>query len=147
VELVEIVAVVLAVLAVVLAVLVLRRRLLLRAGGAIDMSLRSAPAAMGRGWALGVGRYTADELQWFRTFAFSRRPSRVLPRSSLGVSNRRLPAGAEAWAVQSGSVIIECGTSSGGVVELAMSEDAMTGFLSWLESSPPGFGRPGLALG
>jgi hypothetical protein len=36
-----------------------------------------------------------------------------------------------------GAVIVECGVA-GHPLELAMSPDAMTGFLSWLEAAPPG---------
>ncbi len=144
-ELIEIVALVLALAACTLAAIVLRRKFLLRGGGAVDMSLRLRTGTVGRGWALGVGRYAGDELQWFRVFTFSPRPARVLSRSALQVSRQRIPAGAESWAVQSGAVIIECHTGPD-PVQLAMSEEAVTGFLSWLESSPPGFTLPGFAL-
>jgi hypothetical protein len=41
-----------------------------------------------------------------------------------------------------GSVVLGC-ANPGGPLELAMTEAAETGFLSWLESAPPGsgFGR------
>jgi hypothetical protein len=34
-------------------------------------------------------------------------------------------------------MVLEC-NQQGRVIELAMSEDALTGFLSWLEAAPPG---------
>lgn len=145
-ELVEIVAVVLIAIAAVLFAFVLRRRVLLRTGGSVEMSLRLREGPMGRGWALGVGRYSGDDLLWFRAFTFSPRPARVLARASLAVSGRRIPVGAESWAVHSGAVIVLCAQGDD-AVELAMTEDAVTGFLSWLESAPPGFGLRDVAAG
>lgn len=121
----------------VLAALALRRRLLLRGGGTIDCSMRLSRGRGGMGWALGVGRYTDDELQWFRVFSFAPRPRRVLRRRTLAVRNRRRPSGSEAFALAAGVVVVEC-DSADGPVDLAMSEPALTGFLSWLESAPPG---------
>jgi hypothetical protein len=143
-EVVEAVAVALAVVAFALAALAVRRRWLLGSGGAIDMSLRLRFGRVGRGWALGVGRYTGDDLLWFRVFAITVRPSRTLSRRGLEVVAQRVPQGAESWAVQSGAVIVECRDSSG-PVHLAMSAEALTGFLSWLESAPPGYAVPGYA--
>lgn len=143
-ELIEIVALVLIVGVIAFATIVLRRRALLRGGGAVDMSLRVRTHARGRGWALGVGRYTGEELQWFRVFTFSPKPKRVLPRASLEVAAQRAPDTPESWAVQAGAVIIDC-RFRGSEVQLAMSAEAVTGFMSWLESSPPGFALPGYA--
>jgi hypothetical protein len=143
-EVVEAVAVALAVVAFALAALAVRRRWLLGSGGAIDMSLRLRFGRVGRGWALGVGRYTGDDLLWFRVFAATLRPARTLSRRGLQVVAQRAPLGAESWAVQSGAVIVEC-RDSHGPVQLAMSADALTGFLSWLESAPPGYAVPGYA--
>ena len=128
----------------VLVALALRRRVLLRPAGSIDMSLRTRFGRIGGGWALGVGRYTGDDLLWFRLFALSVKPARMLSRRELQVVGRRLPIGAESWAVQAGAVIVECQNESG-PVQVAMSAGAVTGFLSWLESAPPGFTMPGYA--
>jgi hypothetical protein len=143
-QVVEAVAVALAVVAFALAALAVRRRWLLGSSGAIDMSMRLRLGRVGRGWALGIGRYTGDDLLWFRVFALTLRPSRTLSRRGLQVVAQRLPQGAESWAVQSGAVIVECRDSTG-PVHLAMSSEALTGFLSWLESAPPGFAVPGYA--
>ncbi len=35
-------------------------------------------------------------------------------------------------------VVVECEVGDGHRVELAMSDAALTGFLSWLEAAPPG---------
>lgn len=133
----DLVAVLAALVAIVLVALAARRRLLLRGGGTIDCSLRLTPRRRGLGWALGVGRYTEDELQWFRVFSFAPRPRRVLSRRALTIRHRRRPSGPEAFALAPGMVVIECDATDG-PVELAMSEPALTGFLAWLESAPPG---------
>ena len=127
-----------------LVLLAVRRRVLLRPAGAIDMSLRTRFGRIGGGWALGVGRYAGDDLVWYRLFSLTLKPSRSLSRAGLEVLGRRLPTGAESWAVQAGAVIVECRDESG-PVQLAMSAGAVTGFLSWLESAPPGYAIPGYA--
>lgn len=128
-KLIEIVVLVLAVVALFLAAVVIRRRLLLRGGGAIDMSLRLRTRRIGRGWALGIARYGGDRLEWYRVFTLSPRPARVLPRAALEVASRRLPEGPETMLVQAGSTIICC-RFRGDEVQLAMSSEAVTGFMS-----------------
>jgi hypothetical protein len=144
VEVIAAVAVVIGIVALGLALLAVRRRVLLRPAGAIDMSLRTRFGRIGGGWALGVGRYAGDDLLWYRLFALTVKPSRSLSRAGLEVLGRRLPTGAESWAVQAGAVIVECRDETG-PVQVAMSSGAVTGFLSWLESAPPGFTVPGYA--
>jgi Protein of unknown function (DUF2550) len=144
VEVVLAVAVAVVLVGLVLVVLALRRRVLLRPAGSIDMSLRTRFGRIGGGWALGVGRYTGDDLHWYRLFALTVKPARTLSRRELQVIGRRDPSGAESWAVQAGAVIVECQDDSG-PVQVAMSAGAVTGFLSWLESAPPGFAIPGYA--
>jgi hypothetical protein len=144
VEVVAAAATVVAIFLLGLVLLAVRRRFLLRPAGAIDMSLRTRFGRIGGGWALGVGRYAGDDLVWYRLFALTVKPSRSLSRAGLEVLGRRLPTGAESWAVQAGAVIVECRDESG-PVQLAMSAGAVTGFLSWLESAPPGFTVPGYA--
>ncbi|OIV36810.1 hypothetical protein BIV57_14175 [Mangrovactinospora gilvigrisea] len=149
--------------AVVLAVLLglfllgVRRRVIQRRGGTFDCSLRRERAAAGaaagaasgvaegaaeeepdgKGWTFGVARYSGDRLEWFRVFSYAPRPRRVLTRGDIEVTGRRVPQGQEEVALLSGAVVLEC-TSGGQAVELAMSEDALTGFLAWLEAAPPG---------
>jgi Protein of unknown function (DUF2550) len=144
VEVVAAVAVAVGVVVIALALLAVRRRVLLRPAGAIDMSLRTRFGRIGGGWSLGVGRYAGDDLLWYRLFALTVKPTRSLSRRGLEVVGRRLPTGAESWAVQAGAVIVECRDETG-PVQLAMSAGALTGFLSWLESAPPGFTVPGYA--
>ena len=118
-----------------------RRELISRAGGTIHMNLRLSTLVAGRGWAPGVGRFIGDELRWYRMFSLGLRPRRVLIRNGLVVEGRRKPEGAEKLAMPEGWVVVRCrgkATAGGGPVELALAESALTGFLSWLESAPPG---------
>ncbi|GAA2399613.1 DUF2550 domain-containing protein [Streptomyces glaucosporus] len=122
-------------------VLGLRRRLIQRSGGTFDCSLRwDAPEdaeSGGKGWAYGVSRYSGDHVEWFRVFSYALRPRRLLEREAIEVLSRRTPQGEEELALLSDSVILAC-SHRGVRVELAMSEDALTGFLAWLEAAPPG---------
>jgi hypothetical protein len=136
-------AVIVAVAIVALGAFLVRRITLLRGGGTVEMSLRLYPNGHhGRGWALGVGRFVGDDLQWFRTFSLSPRPKRILSRHDLEVTGRRQPTAGESLALMADSIVLGCSHLTGNV-ELAMTEQAETGFLSWLESAPPGsgFGR------
>lgn len=146
----------------------LRRRLLQRSGGTFDCNLRwnapappstgytgealpveghiegpvDAPAAApavpsGKGWAYGIARYNGDQIEWFRIFSYAPRPRRLLERNLIEVLQRRNPEGEEELALLSEAVILAC-SLHGTRVELAMSDDALTGFLAWLEAAPPG---------
>ncbi len=119
----------------------LRRRLIQRSGGTFDCSLRwDAPKeddTGGKGWAYGVARYNGDRVEWYRVFSYSPRPRRVLERSAIEVAGRRLPDGEEELALLSDAVVLAC-VHRGTRLELAMSDDALTGFLAWLEAAPPG---------
>ena len=115
----------------------IRREVISRAGGTIDMNMRLSTFAAERGWAPGLGRFVGDELQWYRVFSFGYRPRRVLARYGLVVEGRRPPEGAERLSMPEGWVVVRCRV--GGVpVEMALAEPALRGFLSWLESAPPG---------
>ncbi|MEV0174887.1 DUF2550 domain-containing protein [Streptomyces sp. NPDC050803] len=119
----------------------LRRRLIQRSGGTFDCSLRwdtpERTDTSGKGWGYGVARYNGDRVEWYRVFSYAPRPRRVLERASIEVAGRRLPEGEEELALLSDAVILTC-LHRGTRLELAMSEDALTGFLAWLEAAPPG---------
>lgn len=122
----------------------LRRRLIQRSGGTFDCSLRwNAPEKPekgeenGKGWGYGIARYNGDRIEWFRVFSYSPRPRRILERSAIEVAGRRTPEGEEELALLSDAVILAC-LHRDSRLELAMSEDALTGFLAWLEAAPPG---------
>ena len=91
----------------------------------------------GRGWAYGIAQYENDRIDWFRIFSYAYRPAAVLTRRDLEVIARRDAVGHDELALFPGWAIVECRFGTG-LVELAMSPDALTGFLSWLESAPPG---------
>lgn len=117
----------------------IRRVLLERGGGTVECGLRRSPE---QGWRLGLAAYQPAELRWYDAFGVLLRPRAVFARRALSVESRR-PA--DAWETASlgqGMVVVECQSAEcGGPVELAMSEAALTGFLSWLESAPPGRGN------
>jgi hypothetical protein len=118
----------------------LRRVMLERGGGTVDCGLRrKAPDGSWLAWRLGVARYQRDELRWHLIFGVLLRPDVVLARRSLVIVTRRHPDGAEAVSLGGEAVIIECREGpQAQPVELAMSDDALTGFLAWLEAAPPG---------
>lgn len=142
----EIVAVV-----VVLAVLiplvwvVIRRRLLARHGGTFDCSLRTPTATPGTGWVLGVARYAGEYLEWYAAFGFSMKPRLRLERAWTVAVEQREPSALEAVALyeQRRIVLLEQRRTDRDPRELAMSEESLTGLLSWLEAAPPGLGRYG----
>ncbi|WP_329455605.1 DUF2550 domain-containing protein [Streptomyces sp. NBC_01497] len=119
----------------------LRRRLIQRSGGTFDCSLRwdlpEQPDPSGKGWVYGVARYNGDQINWFRVFSYAPRPRRSLERSAIEVVARRAPEGEEEMALLSDAVVLAC-RHRGVQLELAMSDDALTGFLAWLEAAPPG---------
>ena len=53
--------------------------------------------------------------------------------------SRRPADPAEETSIGSGTVVVECDTGRAAArIELALSEDALTGLLAWLEAAPPG---------
>lgn len=125
----------------VLAALFARRLILTLGGGSVEMSVRLSERTEGRGWALGIGRFAGDKLKWYRMFSLSPRARRTFTREELAIEGRRPPEWPETLALLAGSVVLECKTSRGRA-QLAMTEQALTGFLSWLEAAPPGVPFP-----
>jgi len=115
----------------------LRRRLLQRHVGTFDCSVRLDGGAPDAGWVFGIARYAGDCVQWYRVFSYSPRPREVITRNEIEVVERRIPEDHEELELLSGAIVLAC-TQHGRPIELAMSEDALTGFLSWLEAAPPG---------
>jgi hypothetical protein len=116
---------------------VLRRRFLHRRLGTFDCSVRFERRERGKGWRFGVAHYSRDRIEWFRVFSLSPRPRYVFVRRDLQVHGRRVPDGAEAYAVLANALVLQC-TLGERPLELAMSPDAVMGFMSWLEAAPPG---------
>lgn len=120
-----------------LAILFLRRILLARQVGTVELYLRLSTLVSGRGWAIGLARYAGDTLRWHRMFSFSPRPRRILARSGMVVESRRGPTGAERLSLPPDWVILRC-TSYHAPVEIALAPASVPGFLTWLEAAPPG---------
>jgi Protein of unknown function (DUF2550) len=140
VDITVIVAAVLFLVFVVLAWFTARRLRALRSGG-VSAALRTRLDDSGKGWHLGVGRYHGDEFVWFRVLSLRLGPDRVLHRSLLEIADRREPSGSELYSMPPSSHVLRFRGSEASRepdVEIAMSPDALTGFLSWLESAPPG---------
>jgi hypothetical protein len=139
VEALDILAVLVLLCCLLLFAVVWRRSLLRRRGATVDLCLRDQPPR--GGWALGLGRFAGDELEWFRLFSLAPRPRRSLSRSALAVVDRRRPASSEVLSLMTSAVVVACDGPSG-PIELAMEESAVTGFLAWLEAAPPGATLP-----
>lgn len=117
-----------------------RRLRALRSGG-VHAALRTRLDESGKGWHLGVGRYQGDEFVWFRVLSLRPGPDRVIRRGGLEIVDRREPSGPELYSMPPSSHVLRFrgrDSSSGTDIEIAMGPDALTGFLSWLESAPPG---------
>jgi hypothetical protein len=150
-------------------VLATRRFLLERSGGTVECALRRLDSSgepdhvglpwhgLGHGgWRLGVLSYQRDELYWYGALGVLLRPEQVFQRRGLAVVSRRPADEAEVAALGAGRIVVEVaakppadasGSPDGGRWQLAMSDAALTGFLAWLEASPPGshladFGLP-----
>jgi hypothetical protein len=106
------------------ALIVLRGVVLARSRGSVPCRLRVGEG----GWQSGVARYADGELHWIPLLGVRLRPRHAIARRGLVVSARRAIEG-DFYAVDLS------GTTSG--LSLAMSADALTGFLAWLESAPP----------
>ncbi len=132
----DVVVGVLAFVGLALLALTVRRLILQRPVGTFACSLRRGEHADGDGWSYGLGRYHGDRIEWYRIFAVSPRPKHVLSRRTLVVRVRRDAIPAETLSIPGGSLVLEC-TYAGERLELAMSPEAMTGFLSWVEAAPP----------
>jgi Protein of unknown function (DUF2550) len=120
-----------------LGLLFLRREIIARGRGTIEMSIRLSTLMAGRGWSPGVARFVGDQMRWYRVFSLAVRPRRILSRRALAVEERRAPTAAERVVLPANWVVLRC-TSARVSVELAMAETTLTGFLSWLEAAPPG---------
>ena len=121
-----------------LVALPLRRRWLAREGGLFECSV----TAPGGGWTLGMARYNAETLEWFPFFSYSLRPRKSFLRDEVRVVTSRDPDAAEALALYAGQRVVELEERVPGAPDsrrwaIAMADDSLTGFLSWLEAAPP----------
>lgn len=137
--LVDFLAFVVIVTALALVGLVFRRRYIARGTASFDLSINRRAEHGPQGWTLGLAVYRGEVVEWYRTFSFTLRPKYRFVRGEVVVEGRRRPEGAEAHAVHAGHLVVTTQNPSD-VHQLALSPDALTGLLSWLESSPPGRG-------
>ena len=122
-----------------------RRYALERGGGAVECYLRAGSDPEQTPWRMGLGRYGSAELRWYRVLSLWPRPTAELSRRGLVIMNRREPTPGDLRELTLDLTVIEVGWSAADgsepeepVYELAMTDAALTGFLSWLESMPPG---------
>lgn len=119
----------------------LRRSRLTKSGG-VDFCWRKSAASDGSGWIFGQGRYREGELTLYRSFSPLPVASKVLRRDRLILGERRPLVGTEPDLLPFGSVVVRC-IDGRTPIELALSEEAITGLRSWLESVPPRSGSIG----
>ena len=119
--------------------LMLRRRWISRGAGLFECSLK-VPSDSGKAaWALGITRYRGGSVEWFRSLSFGLRPAFKAERGALRVLGQRRPSPTEATALYADQVIVEVAVRSRDVIiEAAMTADALTALLAWLEAAPPG---------
>ena len=111
----------------------LRRRFLLSGLGAVTMWLQPVRSPH---WSVGVAWYGGDMLLWYRGVSLAVRPQERFSRAELKVESQRRPGRAD-LALPSDVVVLTISTPEG-ARELAMDGSTVTGFLSWVESAPPG---------
>ena len=92
--------------AVALGLLIVRRRVITRRGGTFDCSLRLGQGSYGKGWVLGIGRYSGERLEWYRVFSYATRPRRVLQPPRPAGRRAPRPDGAEVFSLLSGAVVV-----------------------------------------
>lgn len=112
-----------------------RRLRTLHVGG-VDVALRLRKDERGRSWHLGVAHYRGEEFVWYRALSVRSGPNLVMNRRNVEITERRRPSMAESHVVPAGSTVLDL-SGHDSEMELAMGGDALTGFLSWLESAPP----------
>ncbi len=129
-----------------LGVLFLRRELIERGGGTIELNVRTSTILPGRGWSPGVARFAGEELRWYRVFSLSFWPRHKLVRGFLSVEERRPPSPTERLVLPADWIVLRC-LNKGVSIEIAMARTTLTGFLSWMEAAPPGTVSMGFATG
>lgn len=135
-DILEIVGLTVLVLGLLLIAWIAVRRMRLVRAGAIDLCWRDRLEEDGRGWFLGLAKFEGADLELYRSFSPLPWPNRTLGRAGLSLGERRVARGNEADLLPVEAVIIRC-TDGAGAFELGMSEAALTGLSSWLESMPP----------
>jgi len=112
----------------------LRRRGITRHAGTFECCVRTAGRSR---FTLGMARYAGDRLEVFRWFSLSYWPRAVFERSLIVETGRRKPIGREVMLLGAGEVVVLEFTYDGRPAALALGQSALTGFLAWIEASPP----------
>lgn len=115
-----------------MAVRATRRMAIRRPGGAVECCLRQDGEER---WRRGVAAYRTDQLYWFRSYGVGLRPDAAFDRRALQLVSRHDGDEADANAGQTVVVRFDTGANND-PVWLAMSKDALTGMLAWLEAGP-----------
>jgi hypothetical protein len=97
-----------------------------RPGGAVECCLRREADTR---WRRGFAAYRTDRLCWFRSYGVRLRPDAVFDRQTLR------PVARHAQDGRLSLVQFDTG-APGETLWLAMSPDALTGLLAWLEAGP-----------
>ncbi len=115
-------------LAVMGAALVLATRLIAirHSGGAVDCALRGDKDTR---WRPGVAVYETGRLCWYRSYGVGLRPDAVFDRRSLRLVARYLVGDPL-------TTVVRAEAGAGAAFWLALSPDALTGLLAWLEAAP-----------
>ncbi len=112
----------------------LRRRGITRHAGTFECCVRSVGRTR---FILAMARYGGDRLEVFRWFSLNYRPHAVFERSLIVETGRREPIGREVMLLGAGEVVVLEFTYDGRPAALALGQSALTGFLAWIEASPP----------
>jgi hypothetical protein len=133
----EVIVGLLVVFGVILGGFVVRRHVLARNPATFDCSFRPDRSRKPGGWMLGVARYEEDRLEWFRIFTIDPRPGKVLQRANLDLIEWHQPSEPDIHSVLPGALVVRCSYGEE-LLDLAMTRSDYTGFVTWLESAPPG---------
>ena len=116
---------------------IMRLKAIRRPGGAVECSLRTDGDDR---WRRGVAAYRTDQLYWFRSRGVGLRPDVAFDRHALQLVSRHDGECAQKTGppgARDQTVVVRFETGAGGhPVWLAMSKDALTGLLAWLEAGP-----------
>lgn len=97
-----------------------------RPGGAVECCLRQAGDTR---WRRGFAAYRTDQLCWFSSYGVRLRPDAAFDRQALRPVTKRACDGRQS--------LVQFDTGAPGeTLWLAMSSDALTGLLAWLEAGP-----------
>lgn len=110
------------------------RLVMLRRGGTAAI-LRVLPARGGERWRHGVIRYDEDHLVFFKLTSLKLGADSVIRRRGIEIGDRRKPRGDE-YDIMTDEIAVIGVSDRDGDYELALDRDALTAFLSWVESRP-----------